>query len=58
MGTNISGINVTTIENFLTLAAPLFTCMQGLAYLAYIIIAVAIVGANLCTLFALLITHI
>jgi len=44
-------ITVTTITDFLTLAAPLFTVMQGLAYLAYIVIAVAIVGANLCTFF-------
>ena len=44
-------ITVTTIEDFLTLIIPLFTVTQGLAYLAYIIIAVAIVGANLGTFF-------
>jgi hypothetical protein len=58
MGTNIMGINVSTIEDFLTLAAPLFTIMQGLAYLSYIVIAAAIVGSNLCTLFVLLVTHV
>jgi hypothetical protein len=42
-------ISLTSIEEFLTLAAPLFTIMQGLAYLSYIVIAMAIVGANLCT---------
>lgn len=45
-------ISLATIEEFLTLAAPLFTVMQGLGYLAYIVIATAIVGSNLCTFFA------
>ena len=44
-------ITTTTIIDFLTLAGSLFTVMQGLAYLAYIVIAVAIVGANLSTFF-------
>ena len=44
-------ITVTTITDFLTLVGPLFTVMQGLAYLSYIVIAVAIVGANLSAFF-------
>jgi len=50
-GGEIMAITVTTITDFLTLVGPLFTVMQGLAYLSYIVIAVAIVGANLSTFF-------
>ena len=51
-------ITTTTIIDFLTLAAPLFSVMQGLAYLAYIVIAVAIVGANLSTFFIALLKFV
>jgi len=51
-------LSLESIVVFLGLFGPLFTVMQGLAYLSYIVIAVAIVGANLCTLFALLVTHV
>ena len=45
-------LSLESIVVFLGLFGPLFTVMQGLAYLAYVLIAIAIVGGNLCTFFA------
>ena len=42
------------IAVLLGLFGPLFTCMQGLAYLAYIIITTGIVGSSLCGFFVAL----
>ena len=47
-------ISTGQIIAFLSLIGPLFSVAQGLAYLAYIVIAIAIVGANLSAFFVAL----
>ena len=47
-------LSLESIVVFLGLFGPLFTVMQGLAYLSYIIITTGIVGSSLCGFFVAL----
>jgi hypothetical protein len=40
---------IAALTNFLKLAGPLFGILQGISYLSYIAIALAIVGVNLAS---------
>jgi len=47
-------LSLENIVIFLGLFAPIFTIMQGLAYLSYIVITTGIVGSSLCGFFVAL----